>query len=135
PSRGELHPSEATPPASHNTSHGAARSYGELFRICPPPTRSNSSRIPGTSSTSRDPTSITASNWPVTIRVIANAWDPSSNVPPPTDEESIKSPRTSVTRRDGRPRNPKPQNMRPTSSHELSATDREDVTPPPRPAR
>ena len=105
-SSGSPQPSVTTPPASRRHSHGAARSYGELLSICPPPTRWNSSRIPGTSSISREPTSTTASSWPVTTRVIANACEPSSNVPPPTEEASISSPSTSTVSRAGRPRNP-----------------------------
>src|ERR1700683_4582916 len=64
------------------------------------------------------------------MRVIANACEPSSNVPPPTEEASIRSPSTSTVARAGRPRNPYPQNMRETFDAPPRETDRDDDTPP-----
>ena len=72
----------------------------------------------------------------MTTRVIANACEPSSNVPPPTEEASIRSPSTSTTARAGRPRkpyapehpghvDPATERDRPRRAHPLAA-DREE---------
>ena len=93
-------------PASSSRRTAAARSYGELLRTWPLPTRSNAARADGISAMSRGPGSRYASSWPVSTHMESKHAEPSSNVAPPTDEPSMRSPSTSTVMREGRPRNP-----------------------------
>ena len=72
--------SVTTAPASCRHSAAAARSYGELLRTWPPPTRSNAARADGISAISRGPGSTYASSWPVSTHMRSKHAEPSSNV-------------------------------------------------------